>query len=115
MCSAFVRARLARYFIDDEGSENAREAAVVTSGHMCAWEELHDTCVSAKQPRDLRVCYLAGPEPMNDFKVLCDLGVDWLHYAGQLGVVTFFRTCKPFKRDRGFSCNPSGSCRPAIS
>lgn len=66
---------LRRYLIDDEGSENAREASAVTSGHMCAWEELHDTCVGTKQPRDLRVCYLAGPEPMNDFKVLCDLGV----------------------------------------
>ena len=66
---------LRRYLIDDEGSENAREAAAVTSGHMCAWEDLHDTCVGTKQPRDLRVCYLAGPEPMNDFKVLCDLGV----------------------------------------
>lgn len=66
---------LRRYLVDDEGSENAREAAAVTGGHMCAWEELHDTCVGTKQPRDLRVCYLAGPEPMNDFKVLCDLGV----------------------------------------
>lgn len=66
---------LQRYLIGDEGSENAREAAAVTSEYMCAWEELHDTCVGAKRPRDLRVCYLAGPEPMNDFKVLCDLGV----------------------------------------
>jgi hypothetical protein len=40
-----------------------------------AWEEFWRSKVGVKQPSELLVAYLAGPEPMNDFQVLVDLGV----------------------------------------
>lgn len=39
------------------------------------WEDLWDSHVGVKRPQDLTVAYLAGPQPLNDFRVLVELGV----------------------------------------
>jgi len=39
------------------------------------WIIFHGSCVKTKTPRDLRVCYLAGDNPMNDLEVLLDNGI----------------------------------------
>ena len=39
------------------------------------WEGFWRSKVGVKHPSELLVAYLAGPEPMNDFQVLVDLGI----------------------------------------
>ncbi|WP_441286980.1 hypothetical protein ACSRUE_32470 [Sorangium sp. KYC3313] len=39
------------------------------------WEGLWEATIGARRPGDLVVAYLAGPEPLNDFRALVELGV----------------------------------------
>ena len=39
------------------------------------WELFHRSQVQTRKPSDLRVCYLAGDNPMNDLEVLVNLGI----------------------------------------
>lgn len=39
------------------------------------WELFHDSQIQTRKPSDLRVCYLAGDNPINDLEVLTDHGV----------------------------------------
>ena len=41
------------------------------------WELLHDSKVQPKRASDLRVCYLAGDNPINDLEVFVENGVLW--------------------------------------
>lgn len=51
-------------------------AATICDDALCdLWESFWDGKVRAKAPNDLVVAYLAGPEPLNDFNVLVELGV----------------------------------------
>lgn len=43
---------------------------------ICDWENYHDQVVGSKSPDQLKVCYLSGPEPQNDFDELLRLGVN---------------------------------------
>lgn len=66
---------LKRYFISEEETPNCVESSRIDNRYICEWEKMHRSTVGQKSPEDLKVCYLSGPEPMNDFKVLADLGV----------------------------------------
>lgn len=50
-------------------------AGALTSARISSWERFHRAHVGSKNPEDLKVCYLAGPEPLNDFRVLVELGI----------------------------------------
>jgi hypothetical protein len=39
------------------------------------WRQGFDTHVTQRQPRDLQVLYLCGPEPLNDLEVLLANGI----------------------------------------
>lgn len=39
------------------------------------WEEFHSSFVRPKEAKDLKVAYLCGPEPMNDFAELIKFGI----------------------------------------
>lgn len=39
------------------------------------WKIFHESCLQIKTPQNLRVCYLAGDNPMNDLQVLVDNGI----------------------------------------
>ena len=39
------------------------------------WERFHDSRLQKKEPSDLRVCYISGPNPINDLEVFIDNGV----------------------------------------
>jgi len=39
------------------------------------WREFHATQIGQRTPRDLKVLYLCGPEPVNDLEVLLSLGI----------------------------------------
>ena len=51
----------------------------ITSGirkdYIDSWESFHTSMVGSKEAKDLTVCYLSGPNPMNDFKVLVNNGI----------------------------------------
>lgn len=64
------------FFIQkDEISDDKNEVLCIDKSYITAWEKLHDSCVSTKRPEDLKICYLCGPEPNNDFKEFIDYGV----------------------------------------
>ncbi len=39
------------------------------------WEGFHKSIIGTRRVEELTVCYLSGPEPLNDFNVLVDLGI----------------------------------------
>ncbi|MCT4618769.1 MAG: class I SAM-dependent methyltransferase [Marinisporobacter sp.] len=39
------------------------------------WEDFHQSFIGYKEAKDLTVCYLSGPQPMNDFEVLVNHGI----------------------------------------
>ena len=39
------------------------------------WEKFHDSQMQTKEPSDLRVCYLAGENPINDLEVFMNHGI----------------------------------------
>ncbi len=51
------------------------EATKLSDKTICQWEALYDALLPAKQAKDLKVAYLAGPNPENDLEVLTSLGV----------------------------------------
>lgn len=83
--------------LSDEESPNAREAQIIDDEYICAWENLRRSCVGQKSPKDLRVCYLGGPEPMNDFTVLKGLGVQpqniWAFESSKTEFTEALRRC----------------------
>lgn len=58
----------------DEEKEQA-EASQICQEYISSWEESHRIDISQKKPEELTVCYLAGPEPENDFSEFIALGV----------------------------------------
>ena len=58
-----------------DDSSNKKEAELIDKRYIISWENLHDTYTSAKEVKDLVVCYLCGPEPNNDFHELIELGI----------------------------------------
>lgn len=64
------------YFVmNEDDSTNKKEAMKLSVDYISAWEKLHDSCVGTKRTDELVVCYLAGPEPDNDFSELVSLGI----------------------------------------
>ena len=64
------------YFVnDDSDSSNSIEAQKIKPSDLAEWRRLWTSCLGQRRPEDLKVCYLSGPEPLNDFNVLCSLGV----------------------------------------
>lgn len=59
----------------DDGEPARKEAESIDTTYISSWETLHDSVVGHKRPADLSVCYLAGPQPENDFNELISLGV----------------------------------------
>ncbi|WP_370828550.1 hypothetical protein [Fournierella massiliensis] len=71
----YVR-RVIDYFLQQDSSERAyREAQAIDLPYVIRWEDLHDSIIGNRRPADLSVCYLAGPQPQNDFQKLISLGI----------------------------------------
>jgi len=43
--------------------------------YIKSWEAFHRSHIGVRRASELTVCYLAGPNPLNDFRVLTRLGV----------------------------------------
>lgn len=63
------------FFLEEPESRNSIEAKKIEPGYIKEWERLRNVCTGTKHAEDLAVCYLAGPEPANDFTRLTNLGV----------------------------------------
>lgn len=63
------------YFCDQEETKEKNETMKIDLTYLLNWERLHDSCMNYKKPDELSVCYLAGPEPQNDFNEFVNLGV----------------------------------------
>lgn len=60
---------------DDYEPKSKRIVADLDTTYLDLWESLHSSFVGAKKPEELTVCYLSGPNPMNDFRVLVENGI----------------------------------------
>jgi hypothetical protein len=58
-----------------QGRHDLAFAEMLDDGYIAAWERFHASHVGTRSPADLTVCYLCGPEPLNDFDVLVNLGI----------------------------------------
>lgn len=65
-----------REFLISRNTLEDKRIASICNDQLCLeWESLWESKVSAKSPEDLVVAYLAGPDPLNDFNELVNLGV----------------------------------------
>lgn len=71
---SYVR-NLYDYFLTQEESNERKEAEKIDLSYVRTWENMHEITVGMKRAEELSVCYLAGPEPENDFSELVSLGV----------------------------------------
>ena len=62
-------------FLSDEESLEQKEASYINDSYIRMWENIHTQYVGHKEVKDLTVCYLAGPEPENDFNEFISMGV----------------------------------------
>lgn len=63
------------YFMGLEESNELKEAKCIDISYVQMWENIHSQYIGNKRVEDITVCYLAGPEPENDFAELISMGV----------------------------------------
>jgi hypothetical protein len=66
-----VKARLLR---SDLALDRA-QAARLNNSAIKRWESFYDSIVQVRRPANLKIAYLAGPNPENDLRVFCQAGV----------------------------------------
>lgn len=71
----YVRKMYDYFTLSEDISQNKLEAVKINVSYITDWENLHDSFIGIKRPKELVVCYLSGPEPSNDFKELTNLGI----------------------------------------
>lgn len=72
---SYVREIYDRFNQKEEISPDKNEISCIDKNYIISWEKLHDSCEGIKRAEDLKVCYLCGPEPNNDFKEFTEFGV----------------------------------------
>ena len=60
-------------FIREHGRQDLSEAVVPLRE---IWHAMHQSRVGNRAPADLKVLFLSGPDPLNDFEALAELGVE---------------------------------------
>ncbi len=63
------------YFKDLAESHEQEEANKIDISYIQEWENMHANNLGVKRPDELSVCYLAGPEPENDFAEFVSMGI----------------------------------------
>ena len=63
------------YFNDLAESHEQEEAKKIDISYIQEWETMHSYNLGIKRPEELSVCYLAGPEPENDFAEFVFMGI----------------------------------------
>lgn len=57
------------------GGHDRTFAEMLNDSYIAGWERFHAAYIGTRRPADLTVCYLCGPEPLNDFDALVNLGI----------------------------------------
>lgn len=63
------------YFLNKEESHECEEAEKIDPSYIREWEKLQLNAIGNKGVEELSVCYLAGPEPINDFREFTEMGI----------------------------------------
>ena len=63
------------YFGELDETNEQKETKCIDVSYIRMWEKIHSQYVGNKKAEELTVCYLAGPEPENDFEELISMGV----------------------------------------
>lgn len=63
------------YFNDLSESREQEETRKIDVSYIQEWEKMHSNNIGVKRPEELSVCYLAGPEPENDFNEFISMGI----------------------------------------
>lgn len=63
------------YFKDLVESHEQEEVRKIDISYIQEWENMHTNNLGGKHPEELSVCYLAGPEPENDFAEFVSMGI----------------------------------------
>ncbi len=63
------------YFLGLEESNEQKETKNIDVSYVRMWEKIHSQYIGNKKADEITVCYLAGPEPENDFKEFVSMGV----------------------------------------
>jgi len=63
------------HILSSNNSFDVAEASRLTDAIIERWELFYDSIVQARVPANLKVAYLAGPNPENDLRVFCGAGV----------------------------------------
>ena len=59
----------------ENGEAEERELSLKIEEQIKQWEVFQESQIQTRKPSDLRVCYLAGDNPINDLQVLVDNGI----------------------------------------
>jgi len=63
------------HLLSSDNAFDVLEARKLTDATIERWESFYDSIAQVKVPANLRIAYLAGPNPENDIKVFCAAGV----------------------------------------
>lgn len=63
------------YFNNLSESHEQEETRKIDISYIKEWESMHSNNLGVKRPEELSVCYLAGPEPENDFAEFVSMGI----------------------------------------
>lgn len=73
--NSYVR-ELYEWFISQSYDIKSKQVAKkLPIEYIKLWEDFHQSFTGYKVAKDLTVCYLSGPQPMNDFEVLTSYGI----------------------------------------
>lgn len=63
------------HIINGDNALDAQVASKLSDKTIDRWESFYDSIIQTKNPANLKVAYLSGPNPENDLRVLCEVGV----------------------------------------
>ncbi len=64
-----------KFLLKSDNGWDVEYASELTTQTISRWEAFFKTSVGNKNPDELKIAYLCGPNPLNDLKVLSQLGV----------------------------------------
>lgn len=68
--------RLLKYCVEFIRKHTRRDLSEAMTPLRSAWHAMHTSRVGKRAAGDLKVLFLSGPEPLNDFEALAELGVN---------------------------------------
>jgi len=64
-----------KFIINSNNQYDIKEILKLSEETIVKWENFYDSTIGNKQAKELKIAYLAGPNPENDLTVFCEHGV----------------------------------------